>query len=710
MKKLCNVKMCLFFLVALIFPSGLQSSFNFSNQYATIRLKSANSKLILETPLSNYSGTLSLKDNSVNTISGSSVNFVDGILNTGPLSTIFTGDLDLASEKILLQGNASLDILTGTIDQPIDVTGINNSISGRLTINQPITLQDSSTNLGIGIQVPLGSSLILNSGTLTLNSDLTLGEGSMIVGPGIVNSQGFRLSLGSSPYVFDRNLTFVNDANIEMNAGVSLSNCTWNFSDVAGFSVINGNGNTLNIGMNGTISLASKHILVLNNVRLKGIGDGLNDGKIIFGDNDAIVIMTNVIIDQANDYTLSLGRIYMHETNCIVTIKSFLFNINGPAVLTIDGIALIWDKLASTDNSNPIIPAASSNLVLLNGGYIKSVNTTSQPTYIFSNSASITENIPVSTSGNVIAQNTNPLVPKSIHLSGNGNYISFTSGASSQSFIVEDNVALTLSNMTLKDFNPDSITLGTGATLELGDDTTIELSRDTYFSKPMRIIGNVTIVGNGCNLYLTNNDSLIVDAPSKTLVIQHVNLHNMADSGVAVPRLRVNYSSAGVVMRDTTLVLDNDYTFSGGFMNIEGIVKMTGQGKIFTYTSSAQSIISSNSMLLLDLGVTFSYAANVGTYPSSYQDSKTRLMLADSSSTLCLDGATLYSTHTGISLDIGTLLVKDHSVLKSVAGLEEGPYAHGAPSTGEEPEIGNQLTVKILSGAILDIQGKVMYD
>lgn len=694
---------------------SLFTNFSFANQFSTIRLKNPNSKLILTTPLTNFNGTLALKDHTDNTILGGTVSFVEGVLQSGNLSTMMTGNLDTATDKILLQGNATLDILTGNIGLPIDVSNSNNLIAGRLFINDPISLQNASSEVTIGIQTPLGGNIILNNGTMHLLSDLQLGEGSLIVGPGTIDSNGLRLAMGTTSTLWNQDLTFTNDASLELNSSIILQNCTWNFSDVAGFTTINGNGHTIDVGANATINLAAKHILVLNNVTLKGLGDGLTDGKIIFGDNDTTVVMTGVTIDQANNFTLSQGQFYMQASNCTTVIKNFLFNITGSAILTIDGIALIWDKLASTDNSNPIIPSGAGNLVFLNGGYIKSINTTSQPTFVFSTSSSLTSNIPVSTSGNVIIQNANPLTPKSITISGNGNTISFSGSTSSQSFLVEDNVALTLADVVLKDFNPDSISLGTDSSIELGDDTVIELSRDTYFSKKMRVTGNITIVGNGCNLFLTNPDALIVDAPSKNLTIQHVNLHNISSGSSVPPTLRINYDDSTVTMKDTTIILDNDYNISSGGINFAGNVKFAGNSKIFTYTSKSQSNILTNSMLTFDIGTTFSYAADIGVLPAnadstSYQNSRNRIGMIDRSSILCLEGATLHSTHTGILLNTGTLLIKDNSTLRSVAGIDEGPYNHATPSSGEEATLGSSLLVKILSGAILNVSGKVVYD
>lgn len=705
-----------YLLISLLFVNSESFTvFVFSNSMSTLLLQN-NGQLIVEAPLNISSGTVKTTGLSANTLQGSNITFNQGYLQTSGLSSLLTGNYDPTStDQINLTGNGLLDVQSGVINTPINVSGNGNLISGRLLLEQPIFLSNGA-DVSLTIQTPLNQNINLLNGTLILGSDLKLGESIQLVGPGSVSCAGNRLTFGTSPLTITETTTFVNSANIEMISDITLQNCGWIFADSGGLSYIHGNNNTIDLGQGGYISVASGHILILLNLNIKGIGDGGSDGKFVFADNLAIVKMRGCTLLFANDYTLSNGQIYLFDSSTIFSTKGFNFYINGGAVVTIDTIALVWDRLSLNNDTNPITPATSANLSLINGGFVRSINDTLTPVTIFDSSNSLYSNVYVTAASNLTFSNANPLVPKSMSLNGNSNFIQFPRSDSIQSLIVQDNVSLTLSNIVLKDFNPDTISLGNDANIIFGDDVTLELGKDTVISKSFGFGGNVIVDGRGHILTLADNNSIVLSVAGKNLLLQNLTLIGPGGPNVGLGngRIRCNHPDNSITFQNVTMFLDDDYNLSMGKFIINKLCRIIGRDKVFVYTSASQSQILPDSTWFFDLGTTFSYAADVGISSingtaASYAQSRDRLFLSDITSTLCLNGATLHCTHTGLYLDAGILLIQDHSILRSMAGIDEGPYGHGAPSSGEEPVFRDSLIVKILSGATCDIEGKFIH-
>lgn len=699
-----------FIFIFFIFKNN-QTIIKCANENSTISLKGINAQLTLNTAL-DFSGTLVLRDNTSSTISGNNINFTDGILKTGNLTTNITGVYDADGvESLLLNGGKLLNVQAGQINLPIFVSGINNYISGRMFLSEEITIQDSSSSLNISIQTNLSKNINLTSGSLNLDADLKLADNVNIVGPGTINFDGNQLAFGVAALNCTTDLNFSNNVNINLSSNITLDNCSWIFPDTTGESIINGNGNTIFLGQNGKIQVGQGHTLFLNNVVVKGLSDSLGSGKFIFFDDSSILKMRQVTLDIIEDFTLSVGQIYLQDTSCVLISKSFLFYITNNAVLTVDGVALIWDKLNLNNDNDPIVPSSTNNLNLINGGFIRNINTTLQPTFIYETSFSASSNIELTNASVLVFSNDTPLISKPVFINGNGHSIYFSRDDTFKNFVLEDNVQLTMVNFVLKDFNPEIIQLGANSTITFGDDITFELGKDITISRSFSFKGNIIINGRGLTLTLDHDDSIVLNSSNKSLVLKNLILKGI---GGSVGRLRMNYATDSITFSNVDIYLEDDYSMNLGAFNFEGNVKFVGKDHSIVYTSAQQSTIFEQSSLIFDRGVTFSYAANVGVLSqngtaSSYLNSRNRLRMVDPTSIIVLDGATMHFTHTGLVLNNGTMIIKDHSVLKSVAAIDEGTYGHGVPAVGEEPVLGTNFYVNILSSAIFDVQGRVIY-
>ena len=111
-----------------------------------------------------------------------------------------------------------------------------------------------------------------------------------------------------------------------------------------------------------------------------------------------------------------------------------------------------------------------------------------------------------------------------------------------------------------------------------------------------------------------------------------------------------------------------------------------GTSLIFAYQSPQDAIIRSLGHLTLDRYITFSYDSNSAR--------KNKLVMEDATSILHLNGCTLYSTHTGLELTGGRLIVEDKVTVQNEASTVD-----------EAMVLKDPLEVDVLSGAIFDLVG-----
>jgi len=193
------------------------------------------------------------------------------------------------------------------------------------------------------------------------------------------------------------------------------------------------------------------------------------------------------------------------------------------------------------------------------------------------------------------------------------------------------------------------------------------------FSKNCRIVGNEHV------LDLKDVDQLVVRSNSK-VYFENLDIINLQDSKIACLT-----DNASIVFKNCVLMLSNDYTFSRGsiLFDLENVI--TGSTK-FIYSTSMVSTIAANSVLCIDQGVTFNYLPSIA--------SKNLLHFENEESKFFLNGSTLFTSHTGLMLTQGTLLI-DNSVSLSNEAVN---FAQGY-------EISDNFDIKILSGAELNIDG-----
>lgn len=216
------------------------------------------------------------------------------------------------------------------------------------------------------------------------------------------------------------------------------------------------------------------------------------------------------------------------------------------------------------------------------------------------------------------------------------------------------------------------------------DSATLVFNTGARFNAPLRFRNSCKINGQGKRLTLQGNSEIIV-VPGGNLVIENAELWQIKKNN-----LRCLTDRGAITLRNCTLVLSQDYTFSRGSFLVDDSLIVTGTNK-FVYTTGLTSTIGSSSTLFLDFGITFSYQPRVA--------KKNLISMTDSTAYLYLNGCTLYSTRTGLQLSMGTLIIDDKVTFTSEAR-----------STSEAMIISSNLTARVKGQATVELFGLIRYD
>ena len=274
-------------------------------------------------------------------------------------------------------------------------------------------------------------------------------------------------------------------------------------------------------------------------------------------------------------------------------------------------------------------------------------------------------------------------------LNGSTYYIHF-SRANEYLLLMDSGKSLTLQNIVLKDFSPDYVS--DWSNIEFGDGVTIELCKDETLSNVWTFTSQGRIKGFGNTIALSSGGRIETSSDNNLI------LEDLIISGVAyeAENLRCRFSDSSITLKNSLLVLENDYTFSFGSFIFEDEVTIMGPTKSFVYSSESTSTINSESTLFVDIDTTFSYDPTVA--------NRDLLVMSGTTSRLYLNGCTLYSTATGMRLKNGTALF-DNFVTVSA----DGQGVSEAISFGDENASLDEdgVRTEVLSGARVEVYGYV---
>lgn len=213
------------------------------------------------------------------------------------------------------------------------------------------------------------------------------------------------------------------------------------------------------------------------------------------------------------------------------------------------------------------------------------------------------------------------------------------------------------------------------------DSAVVELNSKTILNTHVYFIGECIVNGNNKILEL-GDGSMLIARPGSTVTFQNTKIH-----GIKNNYLNCMTDDGQITLRNSTIKLESNFTFSRGSLLFEQENIITGTSKLI-YSSARASTISSFSKLILSNDITFSYDPRIG--------KKNLLYMPNSTACLHLNKCSLHSTRTGLLLDRGTLVI-DNNVT----------FSSEAKNSGEALELGSTLELNILGGSILELFGKI---
>jgi len=211
----------------------------------------------------------------------------------------------------------------------------------------------------------------------------------------------------------------------------------------------------------------------------------------------------------------------------------------------------------------------------------------------------------------------------------------------------------------------------------------ISFNGDTVIKKVWKFTGISRICGKGNTLTLDNTGFLEIGSGSHLIIedvfirgVQDFNIQCLADNSL-------------VTLRNCELILSSDYTFSQGSLIFEHDVILSGSYS-FNYATNTTSTIKTASRLVIDEGLTFSYAPIIA--------KQNLLYMTDETSILHMDGSTLHSTRTGMHIAGGSLVI-DNKVT----------FSSEAKNSGEALVFDENLNIYLLGSAKLSVFGQVKH-
>lgn len=483
--------------------SGLKAGLEFGSTDSKISL-AAGSRLHVSADSMTVDGTLAKNEDAAIT-GDNGIAFSDGVLEAQGLQATVNGTY--SNDALVLAGSGRFTAQPGTVLQGISCSATGNKIEGQPLFTSPIELEDSSTEVAFNLQNALTQDVHMGGGSVVLTGDLALADGVQLRGGGTVVFNKHRLGLGGmflGPW--RGSLLFSNALDLTLNGSMDLRS-TWTFD---GVNVMNGNGSILDLSHGGSIVVTDGSSLDLNNIVVKGLGDGAGHGHLTLG-SGAVVSSANTTFQLDKDFSMADGTLRVHgPTTMQLGQKNWSFS--DPAGLAVDGTTLWLDYMDS-----PMLPGA-----------VNAPESVLNPLNLASNLAS--------------------------------GVLSLTNSGTVKSLV--DAAATGLSTSAL-------LLLSGSARGTVNLDSSITL----HPNERIVINGDVFIDGGGSYIeFMDPTKSQLVMMPGSTLTLKNIELRNIKQSTLDLrvsPRATDNYSSAHIkIDSDVKWELDQDITFTNGYIDV----------------------------------------------------------------------------------------------------------------------------------------------
>ena len=608
------------------------------------------------------------------------MNFERGTLESGTAELFLTAQYNPANgDSVYLSGGTPnvpdrLRVQPGMVVERVYVEFADNYIEGQPQFTESIVFDGyADTQLYIAIQNTLNKNINVNNGTLILADDLSLARGVVLdrdqngtptAGTVVLNKR--TLNFPGALSEWSGNLKFKEATDMQLHATTSLDG-QWTFTRANACGIgdeyedayLNGNGNILDLTSGGTLWIEPGIRLHLVDIHVRGLGDSDALGKIILDPAkdacpQAQLRLYNAEIDLSGNYTVTHGGWYVDGADSTILSGSYFLTFTGYldnyATLTVDGVSLWWDNRGLA-LERTIVPLGEDRIHLeyVNGGYIVSNLADQEETEFdaaITDSGLLYENYAIDASRPLLVKNSASPVLKGFLLDGQGYYLYFPVGSSLPGSVdVCANITVTFKNVTLKNFSPEGISIGTNSELYFGDGVTIELesnqvisNRSLYFAS-LGQAGAAQIIGNGNTLTLNRDEAIFADS-FMTVTLKDLRIEGL---GLYEFELMSSDSTTQFDLVNTILLLEHNFTFTRGNLNIFGnvVIRECDVQPEFVFSSTGELTIYNGAKLLIDREVIFKYA--------SAEPANDNLIIANGGQ-FHLNGATLYATTTGLHL------------------------------------------------------------
>lgn len=188
--------------------------------------------------------------------------------------------------------------------------------------------------------------------------------------------------------------------------------------------------------------------------------------------------------------------------------------------------------------------------------------------------------------------------------------------------------------------------------------------------------GNYLELGSSCTLSVGVGASVL--------------FKDMTLKGINTMKIDAFDNSSTVSFSNVSFVLDGDFSFTLGRIDVIDDLVITGGEHTFNYQSDQISTIYSDGQLTIENGVTFKYDPPIA--------SQTLLALQDATARLMLFSATLASTSTGMQLTTGRFAIDGDSFLSNEGTVSAEGFVFGDGSSAA-----NNIDVRWLPAANLEL-------
>lgn len=673
----------------------------FANRVSGIILADTSSYLILKTDIVSINGTIQIPDEAPGRISGGKLFFNHGTLGIGVKDLVVTGTYDqTANDHLFLQDGDTIILPSGqSLNKEIHIaSGATASVLGSPTLLKPITLQDSTSTINLGLQSQLTQNINLNGGKIVLRDDLSIKVGTQIVGNGTIDISGKILNIPRGQFSTGK-LYFLDVDDIAFYGSVTQSS-EYVFSGVNGTSCINGNGYSWSFDSGGFTTVGPTHQVFFSDNFFKGIGHYPDHGYFNIDPTSTIILQScSLVLD--NNYTHSSGTI-MFLNGCRIISHGYTLSVTSSGYVAVDGTSLYYDSLDGVDDCPLIFSNQATQKQLLNGGIIRSA-AQNPPISVDTTTATIDLDHKLSTHSKLKVINPTPASPRAVAIDFNGHSLTFPRSGGDL-LVLDPNVNLTVSNVELFEFNKSCVSYGSSATLAFGANTKIRLFDTESISgsdKAWNFTGSGLISGTGTALNLTGSARITVTG-SSTLTFKDLKI-----TIGTIDAIKALDAGSKIVFQNCSVIVQYPgFEISTGHIDIDGMTDFRGTNTFdsvsanspFTFSSTGTFTVKSGATMKLGKNIEFFYKANPSTNLGKTYYSKRHFVLQDATATFELDGCTLHSTFTGLAIDYGKIIVSDNSKF-----IIDG-------SAGTQAEVGSALDVYIKPSVSFSITGTLAYN